>query len=336
MPTAAPAAPMRRIAVFIQNRARFGTLVCHVPLIASLRRHYPAARLSVVAPFPEASLLVGEQLADDLCRWPEGVWGQLRLVRALEADLLLTLRPASTFITVLVGLSGARVRLGFDTPLGRPLLSGVRRRDLTIYRPLNYLRLVESLGVPPVLAEPFVALAGRVPQAVDPHCENVCLMPGGASPFKLWGIDNFLALATRIRAARPAVRFTFVLGPDERPLIDAIDASPLASVTTILNSPSLGAIAQAVLASRVTIANDCGPSHIAQLLGGCYVGLFANHRGQAERIAGQWFFTRPGARWVSGPAGAPITELSPETVYGSVQAVLPIDGWNAAREGAAG
>ena len=320
---AAPATAIRRIAVFIQNRARFGTLVCHVPLIASLRRHYPAAHLTVVAPFAEASMLIGDQLADELRRWPDGIWAQIRLMRALAADLLITLRPASTFITMLVGLSGARTRLGFDTPMGRPLLSGVRRRDLTIYRPLNYLRLVESLGVEPILAETFVALADRVPQAIDPGNVNVCLMPGGASPFKLWGIDNFLALAARIRADRPDARFVFVLGPDERPLVDAIEASPLAAVSTMLNSPSLGAIAQAVLASRVTIANDCGPSHIAQLLGGAYVGVFANHRGQAERIAGQWFFTRPGARWVSGPAGAPITALSPDEVYRCVEAVWP-------------
>jgi hypothetical protein len=89
-----------------------------------------------------------------------------------------------------------------------------------------------------------------------------------------------------------------------------------------LNSPSLGAIAQAVLASRVTIANDCGPSHRAaprRRLRRC----FANHRGQAERIAGQWLLARPGARWVSGPDGAPITALPPDEVYRRVEAVWP-------------
>jgi ADP-heptose:LPS heptosyltransferase len=136
-------------------------------------------------------------------------------------------------------------------------------------------------------------LAHRAAPAIDPSTENICFMPGGASPFELWGIDNFLALAARIRADRPGARFVFVLGRDER---------------------FLGALAQAVRASRVTIANDCGPAHVAQLLGGPYVGLFANHPGQAERIAAQWFLPRPGARWVSGPAHASISDLLPGRV----------------------
>ena len=325
MAGAETAGTIRRIAVFVQNRARLGTLVCHIPLISSLRRHYPAARLAIVAPFGEAELLVGEGLADELQVWPTSRWAQVRLVRGLRADVLLTLRPASTFITLLVGLSGARARLGFDTPLARWLMSAVPPRDLTIYRPLNYLRLVESLGVPPLLSDYLVAAASTVPSTIDPNTENVCLMPGGASPFKLWGIDNFLALAARIRAARPAARFVFILGPGERALQEHIRGSSLAGVCTILDTPSLGAIAQAVLASVVTVANDCGPSHVAQLLGRPYVAVFANHRGQAERITRQWFYARPGARWICGPAGAPIEAVSPDAVYECVESVWPSD-----------
>ncbi|MBX3027038.1 glycosyltransferase family 9 protein [bacterium] len=320
---AATEAGCQRIAVFLQNRARLGTLVCHIPLVSSLRRRYPAARISIVAPFAEAALLVGEGLADALVPWPRRPWGQIRTVRALAADALITLRPASTFITLLVGLSGARVRIGFETPLARRLFTAVRPRDLTIYRALNYLRLLEPLGVPPSLAEHLRDAAAAAPAAIDPRQENVCLMPGGASPFKLWGIERFLAVAALIRAARPAVRFVVVLGPGERALRQPIARSPLAEVTTILDTPPLAGIAQAVLASQVTVANDCGPSHVAQLLGGPYVAVFANHRGQVERITRQWFHPRPGARWVSGPAGTPITDVTPAEVYRAVAAVWP-------------
>jgi ADP-heptose:LPS heptosyltransferase len=314
---------VERIAVFLQNRARLGTLVCHIPLISSLRRHYPRARLAIVAPFAEAGLLVGDGLADALVRWPRHPWAQVRVVRGLAADVLITLRPASTFITLLIGLSGARHRLGFETPLARWLFSAVRPRDLTIYRPCNYLRLVEPLGVRPALSAYLRDAAARVPPAIDGRDEYVCLMPGGASPFKLWGIDNFLALAALIRAARPAVRFAFILGPGERALRAAILAAPVAAASTILDTPSLATIAQVVLASRATVANDCGPSHVAQLLDGPYVAVFANHRGQAERITRQWFHPRPGARWVSGPAGTPITEVAPAAVYRALAAVWP-------------
>lgn len=320
---AAGGVPVRRIAVVLQNRARLGTLVCHIPLISSLRRQYRDAHLTVAAPFAEAGLLVADGLADTLVHLPRGAWGRLRVIRGLRADVLLTLRPTSIVITLLVGLSGARARIGFDTTLARRLFTAVRPRDLGIYRALNYLQLLEPLAVAPRLSDHLVAAAAAVPAAIDPSREHVCLMPGGAAPFKLWGIDNFLALAARLRAARPGTRFVFILGPGERALRERIDASPLAAASTVLDTPSLGAIAQAVLASRVTVANDCGPSHVAQLLGRPYVCVFANHLGQAERVTRQWFLPRPGARWLSGPPGVPITELPPAEVERCVEAVWP-------------
>jgi hypothetical protein len=85
----------------------------------------------------------------------------------------------------------------------------------------------------------------------------------------------------------------------------------------------LAAIASAVLASRVTIANDCGPSHVAQMLGRPYVGLFANDRGQAEQLVREWFFPRPAASWLSPPVGTDINQISPDTVYERMLSVLP-------------
>lgn len=312
---------VRRIAVFTQNHARFGTLVCHIPLISSLRRHYPAARLTVVAPFAQAEMLVGAGLGDELRLWPKGRWAQLRLVRGLRADVLISLRPTSQFLTLLVGTSGAPARLAYATGLGRVLLPFAPPRDLRIYRPLNYLRLVERLGVPPSLSGYLTERAAQVAGGLDPEQERYCFLPGGASPFKLWGIDNFLALGARLRAARPQARFVVVLGPGEQAMRGAIAASPLAAATKILDRPSLGALAQAILASRVTVANDCGPSHVAQLLDRPYVGIFANHRGQAETTVQQWFHPRPGSTWITGPAGGDIRAIPAEAVYEKVVAV---------------
>lgn len=312
---------VRHVAVFVQNRARFGTLVCHIPLVSSLRRHYPTARLTIVSPFPEASMLIGPGLADELRAWPPQWWLQARVAWALGADVMLTLRPASIFIDLLVGLSGAPARLGFATAIGRRLFSAAPPRDLGIYRPLNYLRLVETLGVEPALSAYLEAMAREAEPRLDPDVERYCFLPGGAAPFKRWGIDNFLALGARIRAERPAARFVVVLGPAEQALRAAIAASPIAAATDVLDTPTLGILAQAILASCVTVANDCGPSHVAQLLGRPYVGVFANQRGQAERIASQWFYPRPGADWITGPVGTEITAIPVDAVYEKVVAV---------------
>jgi ADP-heptose:LPS heptosyltransferase len=314
---------IRHIGVFLQNRRTFGTLVCHIPFLSSLRRYFPAARVTIISPFAGAQLLVDEGLADELRIWPPQPRQQYRLFRTLDADMLLTLRPVSIFIDLLVGLSRARVRSGYRTAVSRFLFSSTSPRDLAIYRPLNYLRVLDGLGIQHSLTGYFEEAARRASVVFDPRDELYCFMPGGDGPHKRWGIDNFIALAERIRGARPAARFVFIVGPKEADLPRDIRASATASASVLLETPALATIAHAVLASRVTIANDCGPSHVAQLLGRPYVGLFANDRGQADRLVREWFFARPGACWVSPSVGADINEISPDIVYGRMLSVLP-------------
>lgn len=318
---------IRQIGVFLHNRRTFGTLVCHIPLLSSLRRHYGTARLTIISPFAGAQWLVDEGLADELRVWPSHPGRQYRLIRALDADMLLTLRAVSIYIDLLVGLSRARVRSGYRTAISRLLFSSTSPRDLAIYRPLNYLRVLDCLGVQPSLTDHLEEAARHTTVTLDPRHEFYCLMPGGNGTHKRWGIDNFLALAARIRADRPAARFVFVLGPSEGDLHRAIRTSATAAASVLLDTPSLATIAHAVLSSRATIANDCGPSHVAQLLGRPYVGLYANNHGQAERLVREWFFARPGACWLSAPSGADINDIAPDTVYRRMLSVLPpLDG----------
>ena len=241
---------------------------------------------------------------------------QFRTVRALGADLLVTLRPVSIRINMLVGVSGARVRTGYRTAISRVLFSCTAPRDVAVYRPLNYLRVLDTLGVQPLVANFFEEAARRASVTLDRDGEYYCLMPGGLRAHKRWGIANFLALAARIHADRPSARFVFVLGPGEGEVHQMIRESATGSASVILDTASLANISHAVLTSRITIANDCGPSHVAQLLGRPYVGLFANNRGQADLLSHEWFFPRPGACWLSAPSGADITEIPVETVYG--------------------
>lgn len=313
---------MRHLVVFVHNRANFGSLICHIPLLTSLRRHYGGARLTIVAPFAAAAMLVGDGLADAALAWPAGAWARLRTLRGWAPDLALSLRPTSMFIDLAIGLSGAPLRVGFASALSRRLFRVALPRDRTIYRALDYLRLVAPLGVRPQLAAHLQEMARRATAVIDPSQEWVCLMPGGTAPFKHWGIANFLALAARLRRDRPATRFVVVLGPQERGLADAVAASPLRDASLVLDSPDLGTLAHVASASRLVVANDCGPSHVAQLLGRPYVGLFSDQHGTAARVRAQWFLPRPHARWLAGPAGAPIAELPVERVYATVRDVL--------------
>jgi ADP-heptose:LPS heptosyltransferase len=109
--------------------------------------------------------------------------------------MLLTLRPVSIFIDLLVGLSGARVRCGYRTGISRFLFSSTSLRDLAIYRPLNYLRVLDALGIRYSLTEYFEGAARRAGVAFDPRDERYCFMPGGNGAHKRWKIENFLTLA---------------------------------------------------------------------------------------------------------------------------------------------
>lgn len=310
-----------RICLFMQNRDFFGAVLQHIPLLHSLRTRFPKATINLFTPVAQAQCLVDGGLADRLVLFHQTTIGLAATLRKARPDVVISLRPTSTWITCSARLSGAPVRLGYDGPLSGLLLSHSRPRDRSIYRAENYQRLLAEFIDPEPLSAAFVRMADQAPEST-PERPFYCLIPGGGTgAFKRWPIGSFLKLCEQLRAEWPASRFVFLLGDKERGYAPQIAASSVADVTDVRINAPIGLIARLSRSSDCVIANDCGPCHIAQMVGAPYVGLFSNHDGDVQNVVAEWFLPRANAAWVAGNPGEDIASLSVENAHAAVRSV---------------
>jgi ADP-heptose:LPS heptosyltransferase len=148
---------------------------------------------------------------------------------------------------------------------------------------------------------------------------EVVLMPGGgAGDYKRWPIEHYVALADLLKATlMPEARFCFVLGPDEAKQYRWLQSLARSDFVYLMTQP-VAAIAKAVLNAQLVVANDCGPSHLAQFARVPYVGIF--HESNRE-----WFWARDNSLDVVPVDGTTdIKHVTPAQVLAAAQSVLSV------------
>ena len=305
-------------AVFLQNRDFFGAMVVHVPLLDALRR--AGGPLVVYSPFERGRMFTAIGLADEVCVYAGAggaLWSDLR-ERKFERIVLL--RPQSFGLTALISTAGAARTLGYTTALSRLVFTHTIRRDTRIYRARNYMDLIAG----EVPLAPFVDSIHAIARRSESvrHENAFVLMPCGSEERKLWGERNFVDLALALKREFADARFVLVLGGGEARYAELFSAAGLANRTQCLIDRSLSDIAVAVLGARVVVANDCGPSHMAQLAGVPCVLVFGNWDGAARARIAEWFDPRPGARCLTTATPAPIASIAIEDVLSAVRTLV--------------
>jgi ADP-heptose:LPS heptosyltransferase len=97
---------------------------------------------------------------------------------------------------------------------------------------------------------------------------DVLLLVGGAHPAKRYPFDCWLELSSRLSAL--GFRVKALGGPDEKQLMSQLAEKGL---STLLCS-DLSSTIDTILQSRLVISNDCGPMHVALMLGKPVLGIF--------------------------------------------------------------
>ena len=108
-----------------------------------------------------------------------------------------------------------------------------------------------------------------------------------------------------------------MLGPDEAEQYRWLQSLGRSDFVYLMTRP-LSEIAKAVMSAKLVVANDCGPSHLAQFAGVPYVGVF--HESNRE-----WFWTRETSADVLPLDGTcEIKNVTPEQVRDACQQVLSL------------
>ena len=290
-----PARAPRRI--LLLRLERIGDLLMPLGAIAAVRARAPGAAMHLVVGSwnaPLAALVPGVDSVETLdVPWlsrethGESAAGLVRRARAWRAngfDLGINFEP-DIRTNVLLGLSGAARRVGFSTGGGAAALTDATAFDANTHTARNLGRLVD-LALPAASAAASVHARLPVPDEARREARQlleragvnrllVGVHAGAGRPVKMWHLERFAEVATRLWRRRAA---TIVLtgAADDRPFVDRIAAAmpsdvPRVDASGALPLPVLAAVLEQL---GLFITCDTGPMHLAAAVGTPVVALF--------------------------------------------------------------
>ena len=308
---------MSDIVVFVRSQPRYGDQIVAFPALYLLKQWWPTKQIRVVSRFGVGDFYTRLPWVDQFVR--ADAFGDQCRALPKRASASLTLHHSSERFALINLLRRPVLRLGFrNRRIGDCVWTHSHTKDIREYIGLANLRLLATLREhdPQAIARQCFLEIGR-PYAGRVKPADIVLIPGGgAGKFKRWSLNHYVALADMLQARLGGgAVFTFVLGPAEaaerhrlerlkRPDFRLEVCRPVAELVALMQD------------ARLIVANDCGPSHIAQGLCVPYVGVF-------NEPNPEWFWARDYSRDVVPEAGsADINSIPPARVFQACMAVL--------------
>jgi ADP-heptose:LPS heptosyltransferase len=310
-----------KIAVFSHNKPFFGATIVQFPLYQHLRKNYPDAYIKVYAPVAEANIFLEYGLADEVELYKKSAfrnyWTLPKSVNAFKPNIIINCREFSEQINVVVGLSKAKLKIGFKP---NSFTSSFYNRTIpynqALYRGSNFLYLAYLLDLKHKFGfEAVRSLSKPSSLELDQAKINICLIPGGGEgEHKRWGIENFLGLCKKYLGVQPKACFVFILGFKEEEYIDPIRKHLPEGTYQILFKIKIPDMVKAIVQSQAVVANDCGPSHLAQMCLVNYISVWGwENQKPYERIA-EWFVPHDNAFYVVAEKDQSIKTVQAEKV----------------------
>ncbi len=283
---------MKQVVVFIRSMKFLGTQIVSYPLLYQIKQFWPDCHLRVVAQDEVGRHYLSLPWVDEFVRADR--LSEVYAAMRRQDDLLIVLHFASDKYGVAALLKRPRVRLGFKNHRVTDFVwTHSHPKDFSEYMGLGNLKVLASYRAfdPDEAARQCVQALAALAQTPVPSADVVLMPGGGAGDWKRWPIQQYVELADALKPAlesvlpdRRAPRFCFVLGPDEAKEYAWLQSLKRDDFSYLMTQPVFE-ISRAVLQARLIVANDCGPSHLAQFSGVPYVGVF--HEPNRE-----WFWTR--------------------------------------------
>jgi len=321
---------IQNIIVFIPNKPFFGAMLVQFPFFLTLRHSFPKAKIYICANYDEAKLFLDYELVDDIFFYSkkvEKVSFSIQRLNALKPDLLINLRHKSEKVHWYCQFIRARIKISFTPKLSvfhRIYFDTIPFQNST-YIAFNYLRVLEKLGLDITLSfELFKQLGHKhIKNKRFLAQNNIVLMAGGGEgEYKRWGIQNFLEFCKLIQQKYSDSHLIFILGNSEKQFIPEIQKCLLPDTYSLLISASIYELIHTVQQANLVVANDCGPSHIAQMCQTNYISIWGwlEKRSPLE-IMGLWYLPTPNSMAILPPyPKTNIKDISPRQIqdYASI------------------
>jgi heptosyltransferase II len=269
-----------------------GDVVLTLPVIQSLRRAYPLARISVVAKSPADELLLGHPAINTVLTLPSGsengFWQRVQFARNLKKlnFNVGVLFPNSFGSAFLLSLTGVKHRLGYNTDardilLTHPVATTAYLKKAQ-YRVEYYFKILSPLKLDTPDRD-FAQLVSQEGDAsirevlldmgLDEDEEFLTLHPGTSKVERGWHAERFGFLCQKL--IKEDGKRVVLLGTEkEAELLDRIKKSGPAEMIKVIPPVNLRVLAGLLRKSRLFIGNDSGMMHLAAMVGVPVLGIF--------------------------------------------------------------
>jgi len=291
--------PAPRIAVV--KVGALGDGVYAFPVVSALRAWRPEARITWIIEarlhdLPRLHPAVDEVVTIDTRGWRRaarrGRWttawrGFAGYYRSVSGRFDVVLDAQGLLKSgIAAWLTGAPVRIGLAPedcrePLSARFLTHHALPAGRVHALARNLGLLVVLGAPtgsprfdvvPSPADETWAAERLEAHGIDRSGHVAAIHPGAGHRAKRWEFGRFLALAERLGRV-PGVHAVLVAGPEDRAAVEEA-AARIAPAPAVIAPPSLGSLSALLRRSRVVVAGDTGPLHLAAALGVRTVALY--------------------------------------------------------------
>ncbi len=244
--------------ILIVRLGALGDIINSLPVLGTLRQHFPKSYIAWAVEDKNASLLKGHPLLDDVFIFQRRQWAPhwsthpryalsqasqfMSSMRKQRFDIALDLQ-GNLKSGIIIASSNAQVRVGFKKGLvkesnHRFTNYHVDLPEVHINRVERYLGLIKGLGIDitkatrPERVKSLIYIPPRDQKAIEHYLvsrnikdRDFVIIHPGTSPFgayKRWSASNYAGLVDKISQLNPSLKIIFTWGPGERALIDEI------------------------------------------------------------------------------------------------------------------
>lgn len=269
-----------------------GDVVLTLPVIQSLRRAYPVARIFVVVKSPSDELLLGHPAVDTVLTLPSGpengFWEKAKFARSLKKynfDVGV-LFPNSFGSAFLLFLAGAKCRLGYNTDardilLTHPVTTTTHLKKAQ-YRVEYYFKILSDLkldtpdcGFDAIQAQEEDVTTREVllDMGLNEDEEFITLHPGTSKPERSWHAERFSILCQKL-IKEDGMRVVLLGTENELELLNRIRNFGQSEAIKVIPQVNLRVLTGILKKSQMFIGNDSGMMHLASMVGVPVLGIF--------------------------------------------------------------
>lgn len=305
-----PLCDVKRILVI--RPGGIGDAVLFIPMLQSLKGAFPEAQIDLLMEGRNAGVIPAAGLAEEVLRYDRSPSALLTL-RKRRYDVVIDTEQYHCLSAIVAFLTGAAVRIGFDTNLRRQMFTETVPYDQDLYEVYSFLRLAGVLTGrehPWDPDEPFYPQSDEgarfAEQALRPLESRylVAIHPGASIPERQWPPERYGQLAAMLSDRGMGI---VILGGKT----DVAAAARIADIlqgrdfVNLAGRCSLVEAASVVARVSVYVSADSGVLHLAYGVGTPTVHLFG------PGVLSKW--GPPGRKFIT--VSNPV-ECSPCTRYG--------------------